>query len=118
MRPGTKLAAYGAGLAVALAAGAGVGAAVGPLDDGADPPMQDMAAPMDDMGASAGHGADDLPAGLSASAGGCTLEVDDATFAPGQPERFQFRVLGPDGQPTTRFERNLARQSAGSSVAT
>jgi hypothetical protein len=110
MRTGPKLAAYAAGLAVVLAAGAGVGAAVGPLGDGTDPPMQDMGAPMGDMAPmgdvapTAGHGGDDLPTGLSSSAGGYTLEVGDATFAPGQTERFRFRVLGPDGTPTTRFE--------------
>lgn len=107
MRAAGKLAAYAAVLAGVLAAGAGVGAAVGPLDGSPEAAHDDATArgtaTAPAHGTATGHG-DVLPTGLSASAGGFTLEVGDATFTPGQAERFRFRVLGPDGTPTTRFE--------------
>ena len=102
MRAPTKLGAYGALLAMALAAGAGVGTAVGPLDDGGD--NAEMRHEMRSQGTETSEQVTDMPAGLSASEAGYTFAPGTTTFAPGVAETFTFRILGSDGMPVTDFD--------------
>ncbi|MPY95803.1 MAG: hypothetical protein GEV08_22935 [Acidimicrobiia bacterium] len=104
MRAPAKLGAYAAVLVAVLAAGAGVGAAVGPLDDGDD--AAEMPHEMDTTTtiAEKPEEGSDMPAGLSASEAGYTFAPDDTTFAPGVAEAFTFRILGPDEAPVTDFD--------------
>jgi hypothetical protein len=106
MNTAAKLSAYGAALALLLAAGYAVGTAVGPLT---------AAAPGGTPGAgSAGHGdthsgtvavsASDQPGGLASSRGGYTLTPTDSTLTPGTTEDFTFQIIGPDGAPVTAFD--------------
>ncbi|MPY92634.1 MAG: hypothetical protein GEV08_06055 [Acidimicrobiia bacterium] len=101
MKAPAKLGAYAAVLVVVLTAGAGVGAAVGPLDDGDDAPG--MAHETSSDGTTPEE-SPDMPAGLSASEAGYTFTPEDTTFTPGVAEPFAFRVLGPGGAPVTDFD--------------
>jgi hypothetical protein len=102
VKPPAKLAAYGAALAVVLIAGAGLGAAVGPLGDG-DEPGHEMTEITSTATAAPQEGVE-MPAGLAASEAGYTFSADDVSFAPGLGERFTFRILGPDGAAVTEFD--------------
>jgi hypothetical protein len=98
VRAPAKLGAYAVVLAVVLAGGAGVGAAVGPLSSGdADTTHQMSSRTTPEEGS-------DMPAGLTASSAGYTFTPDDTTFTPGVAESFTFRILGPDGQAVTDFD--------------
>jgi hypothetical protein len=134
-----RLGLYAVGLVAVLAAGAGIGAAVGPLrSDPATPgghadTMSDEAAHDEaahDEAADAGAGHDAMPAastsrpaastsrsaasellpGLSASAAGYTLAADGTSFDAGVAMPFTFRVLGPDGNAVTTFEDRHERE--------
>jgi hypothetical protein len=90
----TKLGAFGVVLAVALAGGAGLGAAVGPEPDDAPPAH------------GGGHDADAAPSalpGLAIADQGYRLDADTTTLPVGTSE-FRFRVIGPDGHAVTAFE--------------
>jgi hypothetical protein len=107
-----RLAAFVAGLALALLAGLGLGRLAGP----ADPPAE--AAPMGGMPPAHGsdesqpHGHDaptpsapagDQVGGLAVSAGGYRLVPERTQFAAGAKTPFRFRVEGPDRAPVTTF---------------
>jgi hypothetical protein len=100
---GTKLAAFGAGLAVTFVGALGVGAAVGPIDD-------------DDDGAHAVHDgdtssdADQLPAGLLVNDQGYTLDLLSPAVASGAPAQLALRILDPSGQPVVAFDDLHERQ--------
>ncbi|OZM83307.1 hypothetical protein [Pseudonocardia sp. MH-G8] len=106
MNTAAKLTAYGAALALLLAAGYVAGTAVGP---------RTAAASGDTPGAgSAGHGGShsgtvavgtsDQPGGLASSRGGYTLTPTDPTLTPGTTQDFTFQITGPDGTPVTAFD--------------
>jgi hypothetical protein len=105
MNTAAKLTAYGAALALLIAAGYAVGTAVGPR----------TAAPGGTPGAgNAGHedtysgtvamSTSDQPGGLASSRGGYTLTPTDPTLTPGTTEDFTFKIIGPDGAPVTAFD--------------
>jgi hypothetical protein len=110
VKPPAKLGAYGVVLAVVLTAGAGLGAAVGPLGDG-DEPAHDMTEMSSTSTSSESKEGLEMPAGLSASEAGYTFTADDLSFTPGVAEAFTFRIVGPDGAAVadfdTRHERDL-----------
>jgi len=101
MNAPTRLAAYGAGLAVVLTGGLILG-------DRTD--LGDVEA------ATAGHSTHsdeqedamstsnvDLPGGLQVSQGGYTLDLADRTSDPGA-QQVSFRIIGPDDQPVTEYD--------------
>ena len=127
-----RLAAYGVALALVLGGGAALGAAVGPLDDGAGddahqphgaasaPAGNSTGTATDDGGQDTGHGGHDTTssdtpvggteaAGLRASADGYTLVPDGTVLDPGVAQSFDFRITGPDGAPVLEFEERHER---------
>jgi hypothetical protein len=123
-----RLGLFAGGLALVLAAGVGVGAAVGPIRGGEDDgehgampaapaehaattiaPAHAPVEPAAPAPAPGGHASDGLPAGLSASVAGFTFAPDATTFAVGNPERFSFRILGADGHAVTDFDTRHER---------
>jgi hypothetical protein len=105
----TKLGLFGALLAVVFAASLAFGAAVGPIagagDNGTDHGM-DLGEETDMDGMTM-----DTSQGLAVSAGGYTLAPATTTLAVGKSGMFDFRILGPDGSPVTKYtpqhERDL-----------
>jgi hypothetical protein len=100
-----KLAAFGLGLLAVFGAAVGAGAAVGPIGSTAAP-----AAQHDDMGSSTGghdveggHAAS-LPAGLSVSQDGYTLEPAQRSLEAGPATPVAFRIVGPDASPVTAYD--------------
>ncbi|WP_036725342.1 hypothetical protein [Patulibacter minatonensis] len=106
----TRLALFGALLAVAFGAALGLGALVDPTD-GAPKPADHggMAAGHGTTGdaghgdeASSGHGGEHAataPGGLSATQDGYRLVADRTRFTAGDRTTFRFRIDGPDGRP-------------------
>lgn len=103
MKPPAKLAAFGAVLAVVLAGGVGLGAAIGPLDAG-DEPAHAMTEMSSTSTTSESQEGLEMPAGLSASEAGYTFTADDLSFTPGVAEAFTFRIVGPDGAAVANFD--------------
>ena len=110
----TRVAAFGAGIAVAFGVAFGAGRLIGPLEPVATAaPHADMATtghgPAGDGGTEdhtdEGHGTATapVPAGLSATDQGYRLVPSTTTVAPSASARVTFRILGPDGQVTTGF---------------
>jgi hypothetical protein len=100
-----KVATFTVGLAAVFGAALGVGAAVGPVAPAAADRMADgMAAGHDE--AAGEHGAGHLPAGLLVTEDGYTLALDDDALPAGPATSVAFRILGPDGQPVTAFDRS------------
>src|SRR4051794_27769003 len=105
-----KLAGFGLGLVAAFGAAVGVGSVVGPIGPSAE------AAPADDHGmgtepVAGGHdGAEhespaaDLPAGLTVSDSGYTLDLAERSLPAGPATPVAFRVLGPDGAAVTDYD--------------
>ncbi len=104
-----KLAGFAVGLVAAFGAAVGVGTVVGPVGTAAE------AAPAGDhaMGAEpagdhddGGHEASaaDLPAGLTVSENGYTLDLAERSLPAGTATPVAFRVLGPDGHPVTEYD--------------
>ncbi|QIX28459.1 hypothetical protein ncot_19080 [Nocardioides sp. JQ2195] len=105
MNAATRLATYVAGLVVVLAGGWLVGDRTGLGDVEQEPASHSTHG--DDHGDSHGDRTDPtigLPGGLQVSQDGHTLEIVDSGFAPGKQE-ISFRIVGPDGEPVTSFER-------------
>jgi hypothetical protein len=116
MNTAAKLSAYGAALALLVAAGWATGTAVGPLTAAAAPgagavPVAEGAGHGDVHGgtvagapgpgpAGSADGADQ-PAGLASSRDGYTLAPTAPTPADGT---FSFTVTGPDGAPVTAYD--------------
>jgi hypothetical protein len=116
VNPVTRVAAFGAGVAVAFGAAFGTGRLVGPLDSvAASAPHAEMTGAghtsVGDGTTGEGHGdeghatepAAPVPAGLSSTDQGYRLVPRTTTFAPSTSARVTFRVLGPDGRPVTGF---------------
>jgi hypothetical protein len=104
-----KLAAFGVGLVAVFTAAVGVGSAVGPAGPAVAAPDADH-----DMAAEAAAGAHDdaghegdaaaLPAGLTVSENGYTLDLAEVAVSAGAATPVAFRVLGPDGGPVTEYD--------------
>jgi hypothetical protein len=95
LKPGVKLAAFAAVVAVIFGAAMAVGAAVGPID----------------VGGEAGHsphgsvgGPIATPRGLAVAQAGYRLVVESDTVAAGSPSTFAFRVVDDNGTPVTGFQ--------------
>ncbi|HEX8770328.1 MAG TPA: hypothetical protein VF711_06135 [Acidimicrobiales bacterium] len=109
MNTPTKLAIFGAALAVVFAASLAVGAAVGPI---AGAGHRSSHHPMDTAEEAEMDGMSmDSAEGLAVSAGGYTLAPVTTTLPVGESTTFSFRILGPDGAPVTKYtpqhERDL-----------
>lgn len=113
MNTAAKLTAFGAAVAVTVGVGWAVGNAVGPVRDAEPAAHADQPG---ESGESGGHGGSGgghsedggdqtvgLPGGLASSQDGYTFVPDDTTLRRGQQD-FTFRILGPDGEPVTRFD--------------
>lgn len=103
-----KLAAFGAGLVVAFGAALGVGTLVGPVGATAAPADEHAmgAEPAGGHGDGASHesSAADLPAGLTVSAEGYTLDLAERALPAGAATPLEFRILGPDGSAVTEYD--------------
>ena len=104
-----KLAGFGLGLAAAFGAALGIGSAVGPVGPAAATSAagHEMDAdPADGHGDGAAHeaSASDLPAGLTVSDRGYTLDLSEPSLPAGAATPVAFRVLGPDGDPVMEYE--------------
>jgi hypothetical protein len=108
MNTPTKVAAFAAGLAAVFAGAAGVGTLIGPVGAAA---TSSTAAP---AGHSAGRtetndpasteqAAAELPGGLMVVQDGYTLDLGQRQLPAGNDVPLQFRILGPDGKPVTRY---------------
>ncbi|MEV6299933.1 hypothetical protein AB0M02_11085 [Actinoplanes sp. NPDC051861] len=102
MRTSVKLTAYAAGLVVVFGAAAGAGRVLGP-DNEAAPPAAAHAEP--------GHGGDHPPApavpgGLQVAQDGYRLTPVTTRLSTRKPSAFEFKILGPDGQPVTKYQMN------------
>ncbi|UYM07127.1 hypothetical protein [Solicola gregarius] len=112
MNTPTRVTAFVIGVAAVFAAAAGIGTAVGPLDD--------TAAATDAMGdhggdAGAGHnesghgtgasGVEELPGGLMVSQSGYTLDLEQSHVRPARSVPLRFRILGPEGEPVTSYTK-------------
>ncbi|MEU3271985.1 hypothetical protein ABZ639_14130 [Saccharomonospora sp. NPDC006951] len=105
MNTAAKLSAYGVTLAIVAAGAWLIGNAVGPPAGHAGAPAEE------DGGHGDGHGGSvaeaeqiDQPGGLASSRGGYTLTPTSTTLATGTQGDFSFRIIGPHGDPVTRFE--------------
>ncbi|MEU0938884.1 hypothetical protein [Embleya sp. NPDC005971] len=116
MNTAVKVGAFGAGIVLAFGAAFGVGHAVGPV--GSDPapahgghggaagPSTGTGAPTGPTGAvPAAAPAAEMPGGLQVAERGYTLVPPAEPLPAGTSTEFRFRVLGPDGQPWTRYDR-------------
>ena len=104
-----KLAAFGVGLVAVFGAAVGVGSALGPVGPAVAAPDadHDMAAEVtagahDDAGQEGDAAA--LPAGLTVSENGYTLDLAEGALPAGAATPVAFRVLGPDGGPVTEYD--------------
>lgn len=103
MNTPARLGAYGAGLAVAFVAALGAGRLIGPIDA---PATGAAHGPM-----AAGHDkAVEVPGGLQVAADGYRLAPLTPELPVGTPTPYRFRVLGPDGTPTTRYTATHERE--------
>jgi hypothetical protein len=118
MRTGTKLAAYGAALAIVLGGGAGLGAAAGPIDVGdaeSSDEEHDVHA-TDDAGSEAvaadpgtAPAPDELPGGLAVAQQGYRLVPETDAPAPGEPAEWTFRIVDASGAAVTAYEEEHER---------
>jgi hypothetical protein len=106
MNTPVKLAAFGLGLIAAFGAAAGAGAAVGPIgtDVAAATGHDGMAAGTAGGNDEEGHAAAALPAGLSVSEQGYTLELADRSLPAGAATPVAFRIVGPDGSAVREYD--------------
>lgn len=113
MNPVARLGAYGLLLAVVFGGGALVGAAVGPIDTGAEADPHGAAHGATPDGSS--HEAtpdrsthEATPADDAAPVAGLRSSQDGYAFVPGTRTLgagpFTFRITGPDGEPVTSYE--------------
>jgi hypothetical protein len=98
VNPAAKLGAFGLVLLAVLGGGAALGQAVGPIDTAATA-RGDMDHGGDGAADMADH--DAVPAGLQVAQDGYTLSVPVTDL--GRPE-LRFTIVGPDGEPVTRFD--------------
>jgi hypothetical protein len=106
MRTPVKLGGYALGLVAIFAVAAGIGNAVGP-SEAAPPARGDTHAAGDDHAAgdtpAEGEAAPHVPGGLQVAQDGYRLTPVTGALAVGRDQRFAFRVLGPDGEPVTKY---------------
>jgi hypothetical protein len=101
VRTPLKLAAFALGLVVVFSAALGLGNIAGPS----------VASKATDSAAHAGTGHDnaeestgvDVPAGLQITQDGYRLQPLSTALATGAAQPFEFRIIGPDGAPVTRY---------------
>jgi hypothetical protein len=112
MNTPTKVAAFVGGLAAVFAAAVGVGTATGPVvaagtSSTAEPAGHDTGhagSSSTDPSTTGGDAAGaHLPGGLMVSQDGYTLDLDQRELPATAAAPLQFRVLGPDGAPLTRY---------------
>jgi hypothetical protein len=109
-----RLAAFGLGLVAVFGAAVGVGSAVGPvgpavessadshgMETGTETDMDTTG--HDDAGAH-DAGAAALPAGLSVSESGYTLELAERALPAGSATPVAFRITDPEGDPVTEYD--------------
>lgn len=117
MNTATKIGSYALGLIAVFGAAAGVGTAVGPVGPAAEDAMRDEEHPVAAMHdesksdsaratATAGGAADRFPGGLMISQGGYTMVLGDRELPAGQATAAAFRIVGPDGQALTAYDRS------------
>lgn len=99
MRTPVKLSAYALGLVAVFAAAAGVGNVVGPSE--AAPPASHDTHSGD--GGAEGTATAQVPGGLQVAQDGYRLVPVTGALAVGGEQPFAFRVLGPDGEPVTKY---------------
>jgi hypothetical protein len=107
MNTSTRVAAFAAGLAAVFAGAAGIGTLTGPVGT-AGPGTAAPAghgAGHDQTGTSTGteQASGHLPGGLMVSQDGYTLDLASRQLPAADDAPLQFRVLGPDGAPVTRY---------------
>lgn len=112
MNTAGKLSAYGLALAVLAAGGWAFGAVVGPVNSAAGKPDEHGNQHTGQRDNHSGTVAEthrhdaqqpEDPAGLASSRNGYTLAATDTTLAAGETNQLSFRIIGPDGEPVTRF---------------
>lgn len=114
-----KLVLFAAIVGLVLGVAALAGAAISPdtETDSAGHADADAEAPGHDTAGAKAHGdeapaatEDDAAAGLAVAENGYRLVPEGVRLEPGRPERFEFRVLGPDGEPVREFEAEHERE--------
>jgi hypothetical protein len=101
MRTPTKVAGFAVGLLAVFGAAAGIGALVGPVAGSETAAAESHTA--DHTSTSANQ--PELPGGLMVSQDGYTLDLEPRRLTPSASARIDFRILGPDGRPVTRYTR-------------
>jgi len=101
----TRLGGFTLAAAVMFLAAFGAGRLIGPTSTAPAAAMEAME-PESGHGGMAAASADEHPAGLQVSESGYTLELLSGPTAAGTPGDLAFRVVGPDGKPTTAFRPN------------
>ena len=107
MRTPTRVAAFTAGLAAVFAAAIGVGTLTGPVGTAGATSTAEPAGRGTDHTATADPTSTDqtaeLPGGLMVSQDGYTLTLAQRQLPATAMAPLQFRILGPDGMPVTRY---------------
>ncbi len=100
MNTPVKLGAFGLGLAVVFTAALGLGRTVGPTPA---PAATAAHTQHNEPPGASGNAATAVPAGLQVTQDGYRLQTLSTTLAVGEPQPFQFRILGPDDKPVTDY---------------
>ncbi|HEX4981622.1 MAG TPA: hypothetical protein VFV63_07990 [Ilumatobacteraceae bacterium] len=95
MNTGSKLAAFGVGVAAIFGGAMAVGAAVGPIGVGGDAHSVDVTAAVS---------ASDMPRGLAVSSDGLRLVVESDSVPTDSASRFAFRIVDESGSPVGEFD--------------
>jgi len=104
MNTPTRVAGFAAGLAAVFAAALGVGTLTGPVGVvGTSSAAGHADEHAEAAGTSSTGQAAALPGGLMVSQDGYTLDLARRQLPAGAETRLQFRILGPDAQPVTRY---------------
>jgi len=101
-----KIAGFALGLAVVFAAAFGVGATVGGAGGTAAEPQPHQAQPTEVQDAPAA----DLPAGLSSTEDGYTLDLVESRARAGKQIPLRFRITDAGGAPVTRYVESHEKQ--------
>jgi hypothetical protein len=103
-----KLGGFALGLVALFGAAVGLGSAVGPVG----PAAADAAVEMGHGGGGDAHSggeaapAAEVPAGLTVSEDGYSLDLEAAALPAGDTTPLAFRILGPDGHPVEAYEES------------
>lgn len=107
MNTPTRVVAFAGGLAAIFAAAVGVGTLTGPVGTAGTTSEAEPAGhgPGHDTDTDTGaeQAADGLPGGLMVSQDGYTLDVAARQMPVNKKAPLRFQILGPDGQPVTRY---------------